>query len=1843
MKKNYSLLLITFLCLVLSGYGQTIVSNSFEETAADTWTPLSFSTPPCNAGNGDQWDYDTALSSITPSNGSQFWGIQDLNGDCGPTGFATITFPSYNVSSFTGVTISFDYYIIGFDGGDDLGYEVWEDGIMVADVDNWDGNTGGWITLTHNVNNATSNVYLVLKCRQNGGSDYAAFDNVILEGTASCTPPLDPTGPITGTTPACNSTTLTYTGAALPGTVNYWQTTATGTSTANNATGTLNVTTTGTYYVRTFLTATSCWSTGAVGYGVVINTAPTISNQPNNATRVIPAAATFSVTASGTPTPTYQWQVNTGTGWNNVTGGTGATTNSYNTGATNATMHNNQYRCVVTNVCGAVNSGAATLTLTNTATSNVTAVQGCFDDDSVTLSWTAPGTGTPTGYMIFALDGGTDPAGTKTDANTYTANSDFSAATPVTPASLGRVVYKGTATTATITGLTEDNNYSFTVYSYVGETLTGWSNGGTNGSTVTNETAQGDVTNLVATPLTNQVNLNWNNPLPTSCFDQLIIVANQGPVVFTPTGTYANTDVDYSTPNGIVYSTTGTVSVNSVNGLVNGTSYCFKVFIRRGTTWTEGVEVCAVPSLTYCDSFGNTSFDTGTTGVVFNTINNLNTNTDVAYSDFTSISTTVTLGEIYNLDVRVNTDGSFNTTTMVWFDWNNDGDFSDSNEDYELGNAFNVANGSTDGSPLAIEIPTNAVIASTRMRVSTIYNLTPTTPCQTGFDGEVEDYTINIVQPVNGEMNIKGNNISIANGFNAPYGLNNTLFGSTNVGSPGPVKTFSVENIGATVLNLTGTPRVEIIGANAGDFIVTIQPAASVTYGTPTTFNIQFFPSADGTRTATVRIANTDSNENPYEFDIQGTAVCSTVLTSNIWPVEGPENTEVNITSVNDLTGATATINGISMTVVSTSSTELVVLIPAGATNGNLEVLFSTGCSSTNAFTIIDNAIGGCETATSSIVPGNLFISEISDAHTGSSSLIEVFNGTTNTINLTNYSIRIFNNGSASPSFTANLTGSLAPGGVHVISVGTTSCNTYANGLNGSLPNQSFDGAGGINFDNNSSDAIQLFNGSSAIDSFGVVSSGDVTVADAASWANGLVIDGDGVNFRRQNTATPLPSTTFDITQWDQVDWSTCGDSDYSDFGIYDFSLGVPPTVSVLADPTFNCTGSTFLSITGTEGVPSGFGLVYQWYYLAPNDTNFVVVPNSADFNGENSATLEVVNNLAYNNYQFYCQVRENNATCYTASNAVKLSAEGAVWDGTSWSSSPSDSKIVIINADYDTNNGTNGQDSFQACQLIVNSGARLTVHNGDFVEVINDVVVNGNTALDYGEIIVNTHGAFIQRGNSTAAGTFTLNGTGNSQVVKFTAPLQNWYDYTYWSSPVVNARVTDALFTSDPNRRFWYNANNYLDSDGDDIDDNDNDWTLVTGASDPNDIMTSGKGYAATHDNIAFMPNQAYQYIFEGALQTGDVSYPLAYNSANSNHWNLVGNPYPSAIDVDDLFALNTAIKDVVYLWSHYRAPLDTNPGNEVLNFSQNDYLLINDAMEVGNGSDLDGDGDVDALDIPERYIPSGQSFFISSLSTNPILFNNSMRISGENSNNQFFRVAQSNKIWINLTSNSGAYSQTGIAYLNTATNGFDGIGYDAKRNTSVDVAASIYTLITETPNTKYAIQAKAEDALSLNEVIPLGFATQLTLPSIYEIKLLKKTGDFMNENTVYLKDYLMNITHVLSENAYAFTSETGEFNDRFEIVFQPETLSVSENEISPNDLSIIELSDGNVKISVGKNMTIKSVEIMDMLGRTIYNLKGQNSTEIYDLSTLSQSTYVARVTLSNDQVVSKKAVKMK
>jgi len=120
-----------------------------------------------------------------------------------------------------------------------------------------------------------------------------------------------------------------------------------------------------------------------------------------------------------------------------------------------------------------------------------------------------------------------------------------------------------------------------------------------------------------------------------------------------------------------------------------------------------------------------------------------------------------------------------------------------------------------------------------------------------------------------------------------------------------------------------------------------------------------------------------------------------------------------------------------------------------------------------------------------------------------------------------------------------------------------------------------------------------------------------------------------------------------------------------------------------------------------------------------------------------------------------------------------------------------------------------------------------------------------------------------------------------------------------------------------------------------------------------------------------------------------------------------------------------------------------------------------------------------------------------------------------------------------------------------------------------------------------------------------------------------------------------LFNKIHNLKESDNSFTSEVGEFKDRFEIVFTTDTLSINEGKFDSNSLQIIELPNGDVQFKLSSPFEMKSIEIVDLLGRTLYKLDSHGNSQTFPLKNLSQTTYLAKVKLSNGKVITKKAIK--
>ncbi len=113
------------------------------------------------------------------------------------------------------------------------------------------------------------------------------------------------------------------------------------------------------------------------------------------------------------------------------------------------------------------------------------------------------------------------------------------------------------------------------------------------------------------------------------------------------------------------------------------------------------------------------------------------------YTDYTAQVASLEFGNFYDLEIEKR-GANQTSTTSVWIDWNNDGDFTDADE--------NVLTETSTENPAflssVINVPGTALPGTTRMRVAMTRGDTAPTPCATLPNGEVEDYTIMIASDI---------------------------------------------------------------------------------------------------------------------------------------------------------------------------------------------------------------------------------------------------------------------------------------------------------------------------------------------------------------------------------------------------------------------------------------------------------------------------------------------------------------------------------------------------------------------------------------------------------------------------------------------------------------------------------------------------------------------------------------------------------------------------------------------------------------------------------------------------------------------------------------------------------------------------------------------------------------------------------------------------------------------------------------------------------------------------------------------------------------------------------------
>ena len=523
-------------------------------------------------------------------------------------------------------------------------------------------------------------------------------------------------------------------------------------------------------------------------------------------------------------------------------------------------------------------------------------------------------------------------------------------------------------------------------------------------------------------------------------------------------------------------------------------------------------------------------------------------------------------------------------------------------------------------------------------------------------------------------------------------------------------------------------------------------------------------------------------------------------------------------------------------------------------------------------------------------------------------------------------------------------------------------------------------------------------------------------------------------------------------------------------------------------------------------------------------------------------------------------------------------------------------------------------------------------VQVGNTLEVTASLlsIGTGKTLTVTNAVTTINNGISIADGGSLVQITDENVNVGKIAVTRITKPM-NKYDYTYWSSPVAGNTLHDLSPDTHVNRYYSYNPDAVAPALN---------WTAITGGA---ATMIAGKGYIIRAPNgYSDTSYTAYTGSFNGVPNNGTVSIGVS-GSATEDKYNLLGNPYPSAISAADFVAANVggtndALDGTLYFWSH-NSPFLSSP---TFTYSTGDYASWNGSG--GTATTNAGDGNSTA---PDGYIAAGQGFFVKgSDDGGTAVFKNTMREKGSNMN--FYRpnaaqnasnvnaatsettTPEKHRVWLNLHGGTNGFSQALVGYIANATNGYDKL-YDGKT-----FGGNLVTFYSINNANNLVIQGRALPFVDTDEV-PMGYKSTIT--GNLTISIDHKDGALENQ-AIYIKDNVLDIVHDLTVSNYVFATVPGTFNDRFVLRYLPaEDLA---NPTFEEQISNVTIRKNDTTLRVNSPYeTIDEVLVYDIMGRLLFDKKDCN-TNTFETNTIlnGEQTLIVKVRLTNGGVVTKKVL---
>ncbi|PZW40666.1 putative secreted protein (Por secretion system target) [Mesonia algae] len=185
----------------------------------------------------------------------------------------------------------------------------------------------------------------------------------------------------------------------------------------------------------------------------------------------------------------------------------------------------------------------------------------------------------------------------------------------------------------------------------------------------------------------------------------------------------------------------------TISGLMNLTSYDFYITSNCDGDDSNTVGPLTVATIdTYCQPEISFSVEPITAVTIAN-INNVSDavlDASPAYEDFTDVVIELNQEGIYTITLEGNTGGNFENFFTVFVDWNQNEILDDASEVYEIGFIENSTGLDGQQASAIIEVPADAILGETRLRVYKNYSTSVIDPCAISSFGQVEDYTVNV-------------------------------------------------------------------------------------------------------------------------------------------------------------------------------------------------------------------------------------------------------------------------------------------------------------------------------------------------------------------------------------------------------------------------------------------------------------------------------------------------------------------------------------------------------------------------------------------------------------------------------------------------------------------------------------------------------------------------------------------------------------------------------------------------------------------------------------------------------------------------------------------------------------------------------------------------------------------------------------------------------------------------------------------------------------------------------------------------------------------------------------------